>query len=122
VLAVSTAALPQVRISASCGPPALRVYDQPARPGDGYLWTPGYWAWEGDDLLLGAGHLGSLAPEVGFLWTPPWWGWSDGAFLFHEGWWGPHVGFYGESSMASATSVSASKADAGTTITSTTVR
>jgi hypothetical protein len=29
------------------------------------------------------------------LWTPPWWGWEGGAFLFHEGYWGPHVGFYG---------------------------
>src|SRR5271156_828811 len=29
-------------------PPALPVYDQPASPGDGYLWTPGYWAWADD--------------------------------------------------------------------------
>jgi hypothetical protein len=36
-----------------------------------------------------------LAPEVGFLWTPPYWAWSDGAFVFYEGYWGPHVGFYG---------------------------
>ena len=36
-----------------------------------------------------------MAPEVGFLWTPPFWGWEGGAFIFHEGFWGPHVGFYG---------------------------
>jgi flagellar biosynthesis GTPase FlhF len=35
------------------------------------------------------------APEVGYLWTPPWWGWEGGVYLFHAGWWGPHVGFYG---------------------------
>src|SRR5208282_3323490 len=32
---------------------------------------------------------------VDVLWTPPWWGWVGGAYLFHDGYWGPHVGFYG---------------------------
>ncbi len=96
VLAVSTGAQSQVRISVAFGPPALPVYEQPVCPGDGYIWTPGYWAWDPDinDYYWVPGTW-VLAPEVGFLWTPPWWGWSDGAFLFHEGWWGPHVGFYG---------------------------
>jgi len=26
-------------------PPPLPDYDQPPLPGDGYIWTPGYWAW-----------------------------------------------------------------------------
>ena len=29
------------------------------------------------------------------LWTPPWWGWSDGVYIWHAGYWGPHIGFYG---------------------------
>ncbi|MFT3977012.1 MAG: hypothetical protein QM688_07870 [Sphingomonas bacterium] len=29
------------------------------------------------------------------LWTPAWWGWNSGAYIFHPGYWGPHVGFYG---------------------------
>ena len=98
MMATSTTSFAQVGvgISVSFGPPALPVYDQPICPGDGYIWTPGYWAWddEADDYYWVPGTW-VLAPEVGFLWTPPWWGWSDGAFLFHEGWWGPHVGFYG---------------------------
>jgi hypothetical protein len=36
-----------------------------------------------------------LIPEPGLLWTPGYWGWADGVFIFHEGYWGPHVGFYG---------------------------
>jgi hypothetical protein len=36
-----------------------------------------------------------LAPEVGYLWTPAWWGWGGEGFMFHEGYWGPVVGFYG---------------------------
>jgi hypothetical protein len=29
------------------------------------------------------------------LWTPAWWGWNNGVYAFHEGYWGPTVGFYG---------------------------
>jgi hypothetical protein len=36
-----------------------------------------------------------LPPTIGFLWTPPWWGWGDGGYLWHGGYWGSHVGFYG---------------------------
>src|SRR5580698_3999587 len=34
-----------VGVAIASPPPALPVYDQPACPGDGYVWTPGYWAW-----------------------------------------------------------------------------
>ncbi len=94
MLAISSAAFAQVRISVAFGPPALPVYEQPVCPGDGYLWTPGFWAWDGGDYYWVPGTWVE-APEVGYLWTPPWWGWDNGAFLFHDGYWGPHVGFYG---------------------------
>jgi hypothetical protein len=83
-----------VSISVGFGPPELPVYEQPLCPGDGYIWTPGYWAWDGDDYYWVPGTW-ILAPEVGFLWTPPWWGWGGSAFLFHPGFWGPTIGFYG---------------------------
>ena len=96
VLAVSTASRAQVVISVAFGPPPLPVYGQPLCPGMGYIWTPGYWAWDPDfDDYFWVPGTWMLAPEVGFLWTPPWWGWSEGVFIFHEGWWGPVVGFYG---------------------------
>jgi hypothetical protein len=95
---VSTPATAQVAvgISVGFGPPALPVYEQPICPGDGYIWTPGYWAWDPDagDYYWVPGTW-VLSPEVGYLWTPPWWGWEGGRFFFHEGWWGPHIGFYG---------------------------
>ncbi len=47
-----------------------------------------------DWLLLGAGTW-VRPPTVGVLWTPPYWGWSNGAYAFNQGYWGPHVGFYG---------------------------
>ena len=45
-------------------------------------------------LLLGTGNLGSRASGRLPL-DPGWWGWEGGGFLFHEGYWGPVVGFYG---------------------------
>ena len=36
-----------------------------------------------------------MRPTVGFLWTPGYWGWGGSAFIFHAGYWGPTVGFYG---------------------------
>ena len=77
------------------GPPAIPIYDQPICPGDGYLWAPGYWAWDGDEYYWVPGTW-ILAPEVGFFWTPGYWEWAGGrGFFFHEGYWGPQVGFYG---------------------------
>lgn len=96
VLSALPAASAQVGITVSFGPPPLPVFEQPICPGDGYIWTPGYWAWDPDDYdYYWVPGTWVLAPEVGFLWTPPWWGWDNGAFLFHEGFWGPRVGFYG---------------------------
>jgi hypothetical protein len=96
MLAMSAASFGQVRFSITFAPPALPVYEQPVCPGDGYLWTPGYWAWDDDagDYYWVPGTWVE-APEVGFLWTPGYWGWGDGVYLFHAGYWGPHVGFYG---------------------------
>jgi hypothetical protein len=84
-----------VFVSVTIAPPVLPVYVQPPIPGPGYMWTPGYWAWDGDygDYYWVPGTW-VLAP-VGLLWTPGYWGWVDGAYLWHGGYWGPHVGFYG---------------------------
>jgi hypothetical protein len=85
-----------VGISITVAPPELPVYDQPVCPEDGWIWTPGYWAWDPDagDYYWVPGTW-VAAPEVGFLWTPAWWGWGDGVYAFHEGYWGPQIGFYG---------------------------
>ncbi len=80
-----------VRISIA--PPELRVYEQPICPGDGYIWTPGYWGWNDDYYWIPGEWI--LPPETNFLWTPGYWGWGDGGYLFNEGYWGLSVGFYG---------------------------
>jgi hypothetical protein len=46
-----------IGISIRIAPPILPVYTQPVCPGDGYLWTPGYWAYGPD----------------GYYWVPGTW-------------------------------------------------
>lgn len=96
VLCLSTASFAQIGIAITIGPPPLPVYEQPLCPGEGYIWTPGYWAYDYDiDDYYWVPGTWVLAPEVGFLWTPAYWGWGGDRFIFHEGYWGPRVGFYG---------------------------
>jgi len=83
-------------VSAPAAPPALPDYEQPECPEDGYLWQPGYWAYNTD-----AGNyywvpgVWVAPPQVGFLWTPPYWGYVGGVYAFHAGYWGNTIGFYG---------------------------
>src|SRR5438128_12467477 len=96
LLALSAAAHAGVFVSVTIAPPPLLVYDQPPCPDEGYIWTPGYWAYDYDyeDYYWVPGTW-VLAPEPGYLWTPGWWGWENAFYVWHSGYWGPHVGFYG---------------------------
>ena len=86
----------QVTVSVNIAPPVLPVYEQPPLPGDGYIWTPGYWAWSDDDQdYYWVPGTWVQAPEPDYLWTPGYWGFAGGAYLWHAGYWGPHIGFYG---------------------------
>lgn len=86
-----------VGITVGFAPPPLPFYEQPAAPGDGYLWTPGYWGYDDED---GSGYYwvpGTWvhAPRPGLLWTPGYWGAESDYYAWHGGYWGPTVGFYG---------------------------
>ncbi len=81
-------------IQADEPPPPLPVYEQPPIPAPGYIWTPGYWAWNTYDYYWVPG-VWVPPPQPGLLWTPGYWAFVGGAYFFHQGYWGPHVGFYG---------------------------
>ncbi len=86
----------QVSVSVTIAPPPLPLYAQPPIPDDGYIWTPGYWAWDpntGDYIWVPGTWV--LPPAEGLLWTPGYWGFINGGYLWHRGYWGPHVGYYG---------------------------
>ncbi len=57
LLPAASRAQVSVGVSIRVGPPALPVYEQPPCPQEGYLWTPGYWAY-GDE---------------GYYWVPGVW-------------------------------------------------
>ncbi len=98
MLAMPASSVAQVAVGISVGfaPPDLPVYEQPICPGEGYIWTPGYWAWDEEDGdYYWVPGTWVMAPEVGFLWTPAYWGWGGRGFVFYEGFWGQVVGFYG---------------------------
>jgi len=84
-----------VDVSVDVAPPPLPVYDQPAIPAPGYIWTPGYWAWDDVTGYYWVPGTWVLPPEPELLWTPGYWGWEGGNYLFHAGYWGPQIGFYG---------------------------
>ena len=83
-----------VVVKAEIAPPALPTYVQPPCPGEGYLWTPGYWAW-GTGGYYWVPGVWVMPPSVGLLWTPGYWGFYHGYYGWHRGYWGPHIGDYG---------------------------
>jgi hypothetical protein len=83
-----------VLFSVRIAPPAIAVFDQPPCPGDGYIWTPGYYQY-GDYGYYWVPGAWVLPPSAGLLWTPGYWGFSRGSYGWHAGYWGAQVGFYG---------------------------
>lgn len=93
-LLVSTASSAQIGVAVTIAPPELPVYEPPLCPGDGYIWTPGYYQY-GDYGYYWVPGQWVMPPSSGLLWTPGYWGYASGKYAWHEGYWGPQVGFYG---------------------------
>lgn len=81
-------------LQAQVAPPPLPVYDPPPCPEPDYIWTPGYWRW-GPVGYYWVPGVWVAPPAPGLLWTPGYWGFLGGVYIFHAGYWGAHVGFYG---------------------------
>jgi hypothetical protein len=94
IISAKTYAQVSVEITASIAPPPLVVYSQPPCPEDGYIWTPGYWAY-GDDGYYWVPGVWVSPPEPDYYWTPCYWGFDNGIYGWHSGYWGPSIGFYG---------------------------
>jgi hypothetical protein len=95
VLLMPVVSSADISISVDFAPPSYPVYEQPAAPAPQYAWAPGYWAYSNVDGYYWVPGTWVLAPTPGYLWTPCYWGWSGGRYVYHEGYWGSHVGFYG---------------------------
>ena len=76
----------QVSLSIGIAPPPLLLYAQPPLPGEGYLWTPGYCAWNpSDSVYYWVPGTWVLPPGAGDLWTPGYWAFEDSGYLWHAG-------------------------------------
>ena len=93
-MVVPQAAQASVFVSVGIAPPAIPVYTQPLCPGDGYIWTPGYWAY-GDAGYYWVDGAWVLAPYSGGLWTPGYWGYGPAGYFWNAGYWGRSIGYYG---------------------------
>jgi hypothetical protein len=59
VLAGTAQAQVSVDVRVNLAPPPLPYYEQPVIPAEGYIWVPGFWAW--DDA------------EADYYWVPGTW-------------------------------------------------
>jgi WXXGXW repeat (2 copies) len=85
-----------VFVSVRIAPPPLPAYIQPPCPEYGYIWVPGYWAWDDDDEdFYWVPGTWVRPPRLGWLWTPGWWEYGWNGYVYHEGYWGERVGWYG---------------------------
>src|SRR2546428_14077904 len=78
----------QIGISVAIAPPAIPIYEQPYCPTEGFIWTPGYWAYA-DFGYYWVPAVWVAPPRVGVLWAPGHWGSDGGHYAFNAGYWGP---------------------------------
>lgn len=97
VMSLPTIAAAQFSIgfSVNIAPPLIPIFAQPPIPGYGYIWTPGYWAWDPGFGYYWVPGEWVLPPRAGLYWTPGYWAWRNGVYGFLGGYWGPSVGYYG---------------------------
>ena len=81
-------------VNSVVAPPPLPPEDQPPVPEPDDQWVPGYWNWQDPGYVWVPGNW-AVAPRVGYLWTPAWWVLAGSYYVFHAGYWGPTVGYYG---------------------------
>jgi hypothetical protein len=90
----STAGIADAEVRTAEAPPPLQDDIQTPCPYDGYIWTPGYWAWNARYFWVRGAWM--PPPRTGVLWTPGYWGFAGGVYyVFHPGYWAPQVGYYG---------------------------
>ena len=83
---------PDLNHGCATGDSGLYAAHLPSRGLSLDAWLLGIWSGR---ILLGSFGVWVSPPQVGVLWTPGYWGFANGVYLFHRGYWGPHVGFYG---------------------------
>jgi len=85
-MVIGTAAIPAVgvNIDIEIAPPRARTEVVPPSR-SGYVWTPGYWRWEGRRHVWVPGHW--MRERPGYYWVPERWVSKNGRHQFEPGRW-----------------------------------
>ena len=68
-------------------PPAMRVETRTVSPGPGYVWTGGYWRWDGSEYRWVPGSW-MMPPRRAAVWVPGHWINRGGGWVWVAGHWG----------------------------------
>ena len=87
IFACALAACPLgARFVVRIGPPPIVVETPGPPPAPAYVWTPGYYVWNGVAYVWVPGRW-VPAPWPGARWVPPHWVHRHGGWVFIEGHW-----------------------------------
>jgi len=67
-------------------PPAVRVEAETVSPGERYVWTPGYWRWNGNDYVWVRGSW-IVRPRPAAVWVAGHWVHRPGGWVWIAGHW-----------------------------------
>ncbi len=81
-----TMARTDVGVSVNIGPPPV-VYETAPPPRVGYVWAPGYWAWNGHRHVWHRGYW--LHERRGYAWAPHHWEQRGDRWYLNQGRWAP---------------------------------
>lgn len=83
-LAAGSTAFAQVSINIVLAPPAP-LYEEAPRLQPGYVWAPGYWAWNNDRHVWVRGR--AMLQRPGYVWQPDRWEQRNGTYYRQAGRW-----------------------------------
>lgn len=83
-LAVGTAVLAQVSFSINIGPPP-QIFEPVPMMQPGYVWAPGYWAWNNDHHIWVRGR--TIVQRPGYRWEPDRWEQRGSSYYRQPGSW-----------------------------------
>jgi len=70
--------------------PPAPIYERMPAPRAGYVWAPGYWAWNGHRHVWTSGYW--IAERPGFVYNAPVWYQGNGGWYMEPARWAPYGG------------------------------
>jgi hypothetical protein len=95
-LAAGTTAFAQISFNIVVAPPAP-MYEVVPMMQPGYVWAPGYWAWNNDRHVWVRGR--TMIQRDGYRWVPDRWVQQSGSYVRKPGRWEPFGGLRTGSSL-----------------------